>query len=71
MVSCRHLAGEGTLASPQISVDAFHRMGETGILGPQDRVELIDGEIIDRSPIGVLHAAIMDALVRHFWAACG
>ena len=53
-----------------ISADAFHRMGEAGILGPADRVELIDGEIIDMSPIGVLHAAIVDVLSRHFgrWA---
>ena len=49
-----------------ISVEAFHRMGETGILGPADRVELIDGEIIDMSPIGALHAAIVDLLTRHF-----
>ena len=57
------------LAAPArhlISVEAFHRMGETGILGPADRVELIDGEIIDRSPIGALHAAIVDLLARHF-----
>jgi len=45
-----------------ISVDAFTRMGETGILGSADRVELIDGEIIDMSPIGVLHAAIVARL---------
>jgi Uma2 family endonuclease len=54
-----------------ISVEAFHRMGETGILGPADRVELIEGEIIDMSPIGVLHAAIVDALVRHFGRRAG
>ena len=57
------------LAAPArhlISVEAFHRMGETGILGPADRVELIDGEIIDMSPIGALHAAIVDLLARHF-----
>ena len=54
-----------------ISVDAFHRMGETGILGPRDRVELIDGEIIDMSPIGVLHAAIVDVLARHFGRRTG
>ena len=54
-----------------ISVDAFHRMVETGILGHQDRVELIDGEIIDMSPIGVLHAAIVDVLVRHFGRRAG
>jgi Uma2 family endonuclease len=49
-----------------ISVDAFHRMGEAGILGRADRVELIDGEIIDMSPIGALHAAIVDLVSRHF-----
>ena len=50
----------------RISVDAFHRMGETGILGPADRVELIDGEIIDMSPIGALHAAIVARLASTF-----
>lgn len=49
-----------------ISVEAFHRMGETGILGPEDRVELIEGEIIDMSPIGVLHAAIVARLASPF-----
>ena len=46
-------------------------MGETGILRPADRVELIDGEIIDRSPIGALHAAIVDLLARHFGRRSG
>lgn len=55
----------------RISVDAFYRMGETGILGPTDRVELIDGEIIDMSPIGALHAAIVDILARHFGRRAG
>lgn len=54
-----------------ITVDAFHRMGETGILGPADRVELIDGEIIDMSPIGALHAAIVAQLARHFARRAG
>lgn len=49
-----------------ISVDEFHRMGEAGIFGPADRVELIDGEIIDMSPIGALHAAIVARLASSF-----
>jgi Uma2 family endonuclease len=54
-----------------ISADAFHRMGETGILGPGDRVELIDGEIIDMSPIGVLHAALVARLASWFSQTLG
>lgn len=46
-------------------------MGATGILGPADRMELIDGEIIDRSPIGALHAAIVDLLARHYRRRAG
>ena len=73
-----HREGPATMATSQfvapcrhlISAEAFHRMGEAGIFGPADRVELIDGEIIDMSPIGVMHAAIVDVLARHFgrWA---
>ena len=57
------------LAAPTrhlISVDAFHRMGDAGILRPEDRVELIDGEIIDMSPIGALHAAIVARVATLF-----
>ncbi|MCC7449379.1 MAG: Uma2 family endonuclease [Anaerolineae bacterium] len=44
------------------TVDEFHRMGETGIFSADDRVELIEGEIIHMPPIGSYHAAHVDRL---------
>ncbi len=40
-----------------ITVAEYFRMGEVGVLDPDARCELIDGEIIDRAPIGPLHAS--------------
>jgi Uma2 family endonuclease len=37
-------------------------MGEVGILGPRDRVELIEGELIAMAPIGPNHAGTVIAL---------
>lgn len=48
----------------RLSVGDFHRMGEVGILDPNVRCELIDGEIIDMAPIGSLHAGTVRMLSR-------
>lgn len=55
----------------RLTVSDFRRMGEVGILGPDDRVELIAGEIIDMSPIGSLHAALVDRVAGVFHQQCG
>ena len=40
----------------RITVARFHRMVEAGVLTKYDRVELIEGEMIDMAPMGSLHA---------------
>lgn len=46
------------------TVDEYHHMAEAGIFGPEERVELIDGEIVEMSPIGPRHAGCVINLNR-------
>src|SRR6266508_4509849 len=48
------------IAKHVFTVTDFERMAETGIISENDRVELIEGEIIEMSPIGSRHAACVD-----------
>lgn len=45
-----------------IAVGEYLRMGEAGVFGPDARCELIEGEIIDLSPISPPHASTTNRL---------
>jgi Uma2 family endonuclease len=49
-------------AARKFSVGEYHRMAETGILRPKERVELIDGQILCMAPIGDSHQDSVDTL---------
>jgi len=48
----------------QFTVEEFHHMGAAGILHHSDRVELVDGQIIQMAAIGSRHAACVGRLTR-------
>lgn len=48
----------------RFTVDDYHEMGRAGILDEDDRVELIQGEIVEMSPISSTHAAIVARLTQ-------
>ena len=49
-----------------ITVAEYHRMGETGIIGPDERAELLDGQLIAMPPTGPEHQYSVDTLVELF-----
>ncbi|MBI1176624.1 Uma2 family endonuclease [bacterium] len=56
-------------AKHRFTIEEYHRMGETGVLRPNARVELLDGEIIDLSPIGPFHGGVTKYLIELFSVA--
>jgi Uma2 family endonuclease len=60
------------LPSPrQFTVNEYYRMAEAGILGEDDRVELIEGEIIEMPSIGPGHAGSVKSLISLFTQGLG
>ena len=50
----------------RFSVDEYYKMAHAGILNEDDRVELIEGEIVEMPPIGSYHAGDVDWLAQMF-----
>ena len=49
----------------RFSVEEYRRMGEAGIFGEDDRVELVDGEVVEMAPIGWRHVRAVNQLTDH------
>ena len=52
----------------RFTVDDYYRMADVGILEPDDRVELLDGQVVQMSPIGIEHAHVVDTLTDMLFA---
>ncbi len=47
-----------------INIDEYYRMAAAGVFSEDDRVELIEGEIVEMNPIGSRHAACVGRLTE-------
>ena len=50
----------------RFTVDEYYKMAETGLIKPDTRVELLDGQIIDMAPIGPFHGGTVKSLIELF-----
>src|SRR5438093_2027653 len=55
----------------RFTVDEYRRMGESGILADDERLELVAGHIVVREPIGARHAGTVDRLTRLWTSRLG
>ena len=59
------------LTRRRFTAEEYHWMARVGILGEDDRVELVDGEIVEMTPIGHRHAACVNRLAELFSLTLG
>jgi Uma2 family endonuclease len=55
----------------RLTVAQFQKMGDAGIMPPETRLELLDGELIEMAPIGPRHMHAVNRLTRALVAAVG
>ena len=61
---------EAQILKRLFTVDEFHQIAEAGVFGEHDRLELLDGEIVQMPPIGSQHAACVARLSELLWERC-
>jgi Uma2 family endonuclease len=59
------------LVTRRFTVDDFYRMAQAGILTEDDRVELIEGQVVEMAPIGSGHASRVARLTHLFGRGVG
>jgi Uma2 family endonuclease len=59
------------LPRPRITVDEYYRMAEVGLLAPDVRTELIEGEIIEMARMVSPHASKVGQLTHLILPALG
>jgi Uma2 family endonuclease len=55
----------------RFTVQQYERMVEAGVIRPDERVELLDGEVVEMPPIGPPHASRVDRCNAHLGRAFG
>jgi Uma2 family endonuclease len=55
----------------RFSVDEFEHMVRAGVFASDDRLELIEGEIVEMAPIGDPHASVVDRLAAAMFRRLG
>jgi len=53
-----------TISRRLLTLDEYHTIGAAGVLKEDDRIELIEGEMIEMAPIGSRHMAKVNRLAR-------
>jgi len=61
----------GLILRHRLTVDEYMRMGEAGVLPPDARVELINGEVVDMATMRSRHASAVSRLISLLTRAAG
>ena len=59
------------LSTYRFTVEKYHRLGEAGILGEDDRVELLNGQLMVMPPFGGAHRSLVESLTAIFASRIG
>lgn len=59
------------IARRHFNITEYYRIAAAGVLSAEDRVELIEGEIIEMNPIGSRHAACVGRLTEYLGRLAG